>query len=152
MLFGLVLGFRLRQEWVKIMIFQLHQPTLTMPSKSSTSKATSFTPSPCLTRCSPISENTKELGVVKRSLIQPPCWLNQDTVQAKMLTFGQSANLCRKTMAISYMRYILNSKSSILFRSCSWEIAVRLNTPLPHLRPHPQRSRLRPLRNPSPRL
>lgn len=34
-------------------------PTCTMKSQSSTSKAMSFTPSPCFTRCSPISARSK---------------------------------------------------------------------------------------------
>lgn len=34
-------------------------PTCTMKSQSSTSKATSFTPSPCFTRCSPISARSR---------------------------------------------------------------------------------------------
>lgn len=35
-------------------------PTCTMKSQSSTSKATSFTPSPCFTRCSPISARSRD--------------------------------------------------------------------------------------------
>lgn len=47
-------------------------PTCTMKSQSSTSKATSFTPSPCFTRCSPISAQSKSSREHEQRCFAPP--------------------------------------------------------------------------------